>query len=418
METMRLGTEARNAIVSGTRRLGRTLWKKWIGYHRLSLVETKMRCSWYALPSSITSRARARLGQSLCHRVLGSYARSYLYDTALSRMLVVDAPAPDSDESFQGSTLSINICILNYCFLIKNGDPVRFLSAAFMILLSGHAFAHEVSSSSASTASNPIASHFTGRGTERAQDGIYEGDFVNGKRHGKGVFTRNDGTRYEGGFTDNLMSGYGKISYSNGARFEGEALNGNLKQGVLRFADGVRYEGQFVNNLRDGQGTQIEPDGSRYEGTFRTGRFDGVGILTYGQGTKYQGMFAAGKLHGLGTLTWSGGSKFEGKFQHGARTGWGTLVTADGRQFTGEYLNGNLVSPATNANAQAATANGSSDNSFLIGLIGAAVSGFAEGRARADSTPMPSLTPPVAPREKSQFNCTNAGFGNVNCKER
>lgn len=38
------GAEARNDILRATHRLGRTLWKKWSGYHRRSLVETKMRC--------------------------------------------------------------------------------------------------------------------------------------------------------------------------------------------------------------------------------------------------------------------------------------------------------------------------------------------------------------------------------------
>ena len=38
------GAEARNEIVKATLRLGRTIWKKWSGYHRRSLVETKMRC--------------------------------------------------------------------------------------------------------------------------------------------------------------------------------------------------------------------------------------------------------------------------------------------------------------------------------------------------------------------------------------
>ena len=38
------GAEARNEIVKATQRLGRTIWKKWSGYHRRSLVETKMRC--------------------------------------------------------------------------------------------------------------------------------------------------------------------------------------------------------------------------------------------------------------------------------------------------------------------------------------------------------------------------------------
>jgi hypothetical protein len=38
------GARARNEILRTTQRLGRTIWKKWSGYHRRSLVETKMRC--------------------------------------------------------------------------------------------------------------------------------------------------------------------------------------------------------------------------------------------------------------------------------------------------------------------------------------------------------------------------------------
>ena len=38
------GARARNDILRATRRLGRSIWKKWSGYHRRSLVETKMGC--------------------------------------------------------------------------------------------------------------------------------------------------------------------------------------------------------------------------------------------------------------------------------------------------------------------------------------------------------------------------------------
>ena len=38
------GVEARNETLRSTRHLGRTIWKKWSGYHRRSLVETKMNC--------------------------------------------------------------------------------------------------------------------------------------------------------------------------------------------------------------------------------------------------------------------------------------------------------------------------------------------------------------------------------------
>ena len=43
-KTNRFGTDARNDILHTTRKLGRAIWKKWSGYHRHSLVETKMRC--------------------------------------------------------------------------------------------------------------------------------------------------------------------------------------------------------------------------------------------------------------------------------------------------------------------------------------------------------------------------------------
>jgi Transposase DDE domain len=39
-----LGVQARNDIVQATQRLGSKVWKCWSGYHRRSLVETKMHC--------------------------------------------------------------------------------------------------------------------------------------------------------------------------------------------------------------------------------------------------------------------------------------------------------------------------------------------------------------------------------------
>jgi hypothetical protein len=38
------GNRARNEALKGVRRLGRTIWKQWSGYHQRSLVETKMHC--------------------------------------------------------------------------------------------------------------------------------------------------------------------------------------------------------------------------------------------------------------------------------------------------------------------------------------------------------------------------------------
>ena len=40
----KMGSLERNDLLRAVKRLGRTIWKKWSGYHRRSLVETKMHC--------------------------------------------------------------------------------------------------------------------------------------------------------------------------------------------------------------------------------------------------------------------------------------------------------------------------------------------------------------------------------------
>ena len=41
---LKTGSIERNALLKTIKHLGRTIWKKWPGYHQRSLVETKMRC--------------------------------------------------------------------------------------------------------------------------------------------------------------------------------------------------------------------------------------------------------------------------------------------------------------------------------------------------------------------------------------
>ena len=43
-KTHSVGQEVRNEAVRACQRFGRRLWKQWSGYHRRSLVETKMHC--------------------------------------------------------------------------------------------------------------------------------------------------------------------------------------------------------------------------------------------------------------------------------------------------------------------------------------------------------------------------------------
>ena len=45
----------------------------------------------------------------------------------------------------------------------------------------------------------------------------YEGNWVNGKKHGHGVFTMGDGSSYEGSFVDGEMTGDGVRRWADGS---------------------------------------------------------------------------------------------------------------------------------------------------------------------------------------------------------
>ncbi|MBF0178382.1 MAG: SUMF1/EgtB/PvdO family nonheme iron enzyme [Magnetococcales bacterium] len=85
--------------------------------------------------------------------------------------------------------------------------------------------------------------------------GHYEGELLNGKRHGKGTFTWPDGARYIGEYRMDERTGYGIFTWPNGSR----------------------YEGQFVGGKREGKGAFIWPDGARYVGEYRHGERHGQG---------------------------------------------------------------------------------------------------------------------------------------------
>ena len=106
------------------------------------------------------------------------------------------------------------------------------------------------------------------------------------------------------GFTGNR-----KAVFSNGTTYDGEWLNGKPHgRGTLNHVSGSVYEGSYENGLQHGYGkyTQKKPDGSirqTYEGDFLQDKHSGWGVLTFEGKEKYEGNFFKGRPHGRGTLT-------------------------------------------------------------------------------------------------------------------
>ena len=77
--------------------------------------------------------------------------------------------------------------------------------------------------------------------------GIYEGEFLNGKQHGKGKYSLPNGYTYEGEWKDGKIEGMGKSKYPDGSLYEGNFLDGQHSgQGKLIFPDGTFYEGNWL----------------------------------------------------------------------------------------------------------------------------------------------------------------------------
>ncbi|CAD8089097.1 unnamed protein product [Paramecium sonneborni] len=109
---------------------------------------------------------------------------------------------------------------------------------------------------------------------------IYQGQVLDGKRHGKGIYTWKDGTKYEGQFENDQINGYG----------------------IMEFADSRKYRGEWVNGEMEGFGQFVWPNLEEYKGFYKQSKRHGFGVFKYKSGIRYFGEFVNGLNHGAAVL--------------------------------------------------------------------------------------------------------------------
>ncbi|CDQ97748.1 unnamed protein product [Oncorhynchus mykiss] len=67
----------------------------------------------------------------------------------------------------------------------------------------------------------------------------YEGDFIQGKFQGAGVFSRFDGMKFEGEFKSGCVQGYGMLTFADGGR-GGTSHEGLFERGQLVGREGCQ----------------------------------------------------------------------------------------------------------------------------------------------------------------------------------
>jgi antitoxin component YwqK of YwqJK toxin-antitoxin module len=113
---------------------------------------------------------------------------------------------------------------------------------------------------------------------------VYTGDFVGGKREGRGKFEcpRLNET-IEGGFVNDKVEGEVKIVYGNGNTYEGQ-MKENKKHGRGRYWFKSRdetHEGEWVNDVKEGEFVETRPkDKYVLRGNYQNGNRHGVFVFT------------------------------------------------------------------------------------------------------------------------------------------
>lgn len=125
--------------------------------------------------------------------------------------------------------------------------------------------------------------------TYHAPKGCASGDCYNGP----GILIRENQERYEGNFLQGKKHGFGVQFYPGGAvRYKGDFRNDQRSgEGTYYFTNGDKYVGNFLDNVPQGKGTYYYSDGERFAGTFRKGVREGYGVLTRANGSREAGYY-------------------------------------------------------------------------------------------------------------------------------
>lgn len=154
-------------------------------------------------------------------------------------------------------------------------------------------------------------------GILKASGQKYMGIFLNGKKHGKGIYDGNLGLEnteihYEGEFKNGKLNGEGH--YIDKVREYAIDYKGELKDNLM---DG---KGAATGNLGNGQYTRFGFGQSSYSGTWKKGKADGEGKYVHGE-YWYEGGFKEGGMHGYGTLRLPNGIRITGPWKDHAPNG-------------------------------------------------------------------------------------------------
>ncbi|XP_041637489.1 alsin isoform X2 [Cheilinus undulatus] len=183
----------------------------------------------------------------------------------------------------------------------------------------------------------------------RLKDAKYEGRWLAGKPHGRGVLKWPDGRIYTGSFKNGLEDGYGEFVAPNKMLNKNDHYQGHWKDGKMhglgtyRYASGEVYDGSFQDSMRHGHGMLRSgklntSSPSVFIGQWLQDKKTGYGVFDdITKGEKYMGMWQEHQRQGIGVVVTQFGLYYEGAFKDNKMMGTGVLLSEDDTTYEGEF---------------------------------------------------------------------------------
>uniref|UniRef100_A0A4W4FF22 VPS9 domain-containing protein n=1 Tax=Electrophorus electricus TaxID=8005 RepID=A0A4W4FF22_ELEEL len=183
----------------------------------------------------------------------------------------------------------------------------------------------------------------------RLKEATYEGRWVSGKPHGRGILKWPDGRTYTGTFKNGFEDGFGDYIVPNKTlnkcdHYQGQWKDGKMHGfGTLRYASGEVYEGSFQENMRHGHGMMRSgklnsTSPSVFIGQWVQDKRTGYGVFDdITRGEKYMGLWQDDQRQGTGVIVTQFGLYYEGNFSGNKMMGTGVLLSEDDTTFEGDF---------------------------------------------------------------------------------
>jgi hypothetical protein len=153
---------------------------------------------------------------------------------------------------------------------------------------------------------------------------VYNGEWLNDRRDGFGIFRWLDGSQYNGEWTDDKITGNGRKYFTDGRLYNGLFVDGKMDgKGTMTYPDGYECTCIWVDDKRNGRcrfkcptgeirkvnmtddvfaddNMEIKwPNGSIYKGKHKNIMMDGKGQIVYKNGIIIDGEWKDDKKNGI-----------------------------------------------------------------------------------------------------------------------